>query len=230
MSFEHRDTPPPPVWISVDIGRVRDWTAISVTERVAPGRFETSYLHRLRPKRYQELIPLLGGMVQQERRPVHVFDGDRYDLEKPRVTLVVDQTGVGMGVTDLIAEAGFDCDLRFVTITGGDMPSHDGDTWRIPKRDLMNRLLVLLENEQLIVAEDLALTDVFLTEMTSIRIKLSATGHDSYGAAGADWRDSAHDDIALSLAMGAYFASVDRGGEFIELPAATVAAMESWFG
>jgi hypothetical protein len=218
---EQRTAEPNPIIIAADLGQARDYTAISVIERVAPDRFECGYLHRFRPRRYQEVVTVLARMVTHERRTVQITTDEPYPktyITRAPVVLAVDYTGCGRPVCDLIEEARLDCEKRYITIHGGNTVAHAGSYWNIPKRDLMSRLNVLLENEQLIIAEGLPLTATFLAEMKSIRIKLSASGHDSY-AAGEDWRSEKHDDLVLSLAMGAYFAvENDRAGTFEEVP------------
>jgi len=49
-------------------------------------------------------------------------------------------------VVELLRRAPLECRLVAVTITGGDHQSRGPDRWRVPKRDLVTGLLVLLEN------------------------------------------------------------------------------------
>jgi hypothetical protein len=66
-----------------------------------------------------------------------------------RKTLVVDATGVGRPVVDLLRRAQLPCRLMAVTITAGDRETLDSGTWRVPKRDLITGLLVLLQREEI---------------------------------------------------------------------------------
>lgn len=109
--------------------------------------------------------------------------------------LAVDATGVGVAVTDMLREAG----LRFksVTITGGEKEHREGNNYRVPKRDLITRAQVLLQNRRLKVVPTLAEAATLIQELTNFRYKISPSGHDSYEA----WREGDHDDLVLALAL-----------------------------
>jgi len=65
-------------------------------------------------------------------------------------SLVVDQTGVGAPVIDLFQQEGLE--PVGVLIHWGDKASHEGESWSIPKRDLVGVLRVLLQTGRLKVA------------------------------------------------------------------------------
>jgi hypothetical protein len=112
----------------------------------------------------------------------------------------VDQTGVGAPVVDLFEQAGLK--PVGVLIHGGDKASHEGDSWRVPKRDLVGVLQVLLQTGRLKVASKLKLGPVLSQEMLNFRVKIDpATAHDSYSA----WREEDHDDLVLSVALAAWY-------------------------
>jgi hypothetical protein len=228
---ELRTTEPNAVYISADLAKTRDFTAISVLERVAPDRLECGYLSRFQPTRYQDVVSVLERMVAHERRPVQVMTDEpvptTYVARAP-VTVVVDRTGVGEAVSDLIEAAHLDCDLRFIVIHGGNVVSRVGHTASVPKRDLMAALSVALENQRLVIAAGLPLTATLLDELKGIRIKLSDSGRDRYEA-GDDWRSSPHDDLALSLAMAVWVAGEsDRGGSFEAIPFEMIEELARW--
>jgi len=63
--------------------------------------------------------------------------------------LVVDSTGVGAPVVDLLKRAPLEAWLTPVTITGGEHQSSGRDGWRVPKRDLVTAVQVALERGEL---------------------------------------------------------------------------------
>jgi hypothetical protein len=182
--------------VGVDLGQQRDWTAISVTERVEdPGGVEYRVRHLDRPPLgtpYPQVVERVVGLIRQLGGwPV----------------LAVDATGVGRPVVDMLRTA-LEEGLRgtrtrvspcWVTITGGDVVSRTpGGGLRVPKRDLISATLVLLQNGQLKIAEGLALKDTLVRELLSFRVKINiSTSHDSYEA----WREGDHDDLVLSVAL-----------------------------
>jgi hypothetical protein len=66
---------------------------------------------------------------------------------------VVDATGVGAPVVDLLRAAGIGERLVAVTITGSDdVTRGPGGDWRVPKRDLVTGLQVMLQSGELGIA------------------------------------------------------------------------------
>jgi len=128
-----------------------------------------------------------------------IVEGVRTVLETPPLkgnhVLAVDATGVGVAVTGMLSEAGLS--FKGVTITGGDREHHDGNSYRVPKRDLIAQAQVLLQNRRLKVVPTLAEAATLTQELTNFRYKISASGHDSYEA----WREGDHDDLVLALAL-----------------------------
>jgi len=79
-------------------------------------------------------------------------------------------------------------------IYGGDKVSHEGESWRVPKRDLVWALQVLHQTGQLKVAGKLKLGSILSQEMLSFRVLIDPiTVHDSYSS----WREEDHDDLVL---------------------------------
>jgi hypothetical protein len=114
---------------------------------------------------------------------------------------VVDETGVGKAVTDLLKQWG----LRFrgVTITGGDTVHASGGAYRVPKRDLVASLEVPFHSDTLRVAEDLKLWPALREELLNFRRKIDLrTAHDSY----EHWRESDHEDLVLATALACWWA------------------------
>jgi hypothetical protein len=113
-----------------------------------------------------------------------------------RPEAVVDATGVGIAVSDLLKTRG----LRFtrVTITGGDKVNRVAGGYRVPKRDLVAALEVPFHKGSLKVAEGLALWPALQEKLLNFRRKINlTTAHDSY----EHWRDSDHDDLVLATAL-----------------------------
>ena len=203
--------------IGVDLGQQRDYTAISVIEREhvpAGPMYNDEYHHR-------------GRWIFAARQPVRLEYRVRH-LERPalgtpypeqvariielvkaiggEMVLVVDATGVGLPVTDMlwarlrkeIEETDVYITRCNVTITGGDSVTRTEGGVRVPKCDLISAPLVLLQNGQLKIAEGLSLRETLVKELLNFRVKINiATAHDSYEA----WREGDHDDLVLSVAL-----------------------------
>ena len=124
-------------------------------------------------------------------------------LSANRCALVVDATGVGTSVVDSLIEAGLS--PRAVTIHGGDRvtPGEAGTGgFRVPKRDLVSAVQVLLQSGRLKIAADLPETETLQREMLNFKMKIDPkTAHDSY----SHWREGDHDDLVLSAAIALWF-------------------------
>jgi hypothetical protein len=121
--------------------------------------------------------------------------------EMPAV-LLVDKTGIGASVLDSFTHAGVGAVA--ITLHGGAAVSSDPQRpgYRVPKRDLVTTAQVLLQNGRLKVAAALPDAEVLRKELLNFKVKIDPrTAHDSY----SHWRESDHDDLVLSVAMGAWF-------------------------
>ena len=190
-------------FISADLGQTTDYTAISIIERIVKGRGvlgldgEGEYTFHLRhierPPRGTEYPVIVDRLVELFNSP-HMAAHNR--------VVVVDMTGVGRPVYDMLRRAGFRRSLSAITITAGEIVTAPG-RWQygVPKRDLVTNLQVLLQNGSLRIAKGIREADALVDELMNFTVKITASGHDVYGG-----RSGVHDDIVLSVAMGAWLA------------------------
>ena len=117
--------------------------------------------------------------------------------------LVADSTGVGRPVIDMLRSA--ELSLAAVTITGGDAVSRDGQDFRVPKRDLVSIVQVLLQSERLKIARALPEASTLTAELLAFKVSISLKGHDSYGNDAGPWRENPHDDMVLAVALACWY-------------------------
>jgi len=123
-------------------------------------------------------------------------------LRGKRVALLVDATGVGGAVVDHFERAGLS--PIAVSIHGGDSVGRDPlkPGYRVPKRDLVGAVQVLLQTGRLKVAEGMPESEILKKELSNFRVKIDPrTAHDSY----SHWREADHDDLVLATAMACWF-------------------------
>jgi len=181
-------------YVGLDLGQANDYTALSVLERIKPegddkeNGYHVRHLERVRNVPYPQIVSKTTEIMQS---PALVGNA----------ALVVDQTGVGAPVVDLFRQAGLK--PVGVLIHGGDKASHESDTWRVPKRDLVGTLQVLFQGGRLKISSRLPLAAILQQELLNFKVKIDpVTAHDSYSA----WRDQDHDDLVLSVAMATWLA------------------------
>ena len=188
-------------FLGLDLDQVSDYTAIAIIEKTRPPMgngqapaedlFHLQYLKRLK----------LGTPYPDVAR--HVTKRLATPELAKKTQCIVDATGVGRPVVDMLREAKVK-PLVAVTITGGETVTRDGSDYRVPKRDLVSTLQVLLQNEWLKIAEGLPLAPLLVREMQNFRVKISlSTGHDSYEA----WREGDHDDLVFAVSLACWYAA-----------------------
>jgi hypothetical protein len=190
-----------PMYIAgLDLGQVSDSTGLIVAEvTTTDGEHQYDVQHI-------ERVPLgtrYPNIVDHACATMAVLH-DR--IPRPALYLAVDQTGVGRAVGDMLVQANPLVDqLALITITGADLVNGDAvDGWRVPKRDLVSVVQVLLQTGRLRIANQLPMATELTNELLGFRVKISLAGHDSYGA-GEDWRSAPHDDLVLALALACWF-------------------------
>jgi hypothetical protein len=196
----------------LDLGQASDYSALVVAQPSADAEpfHDVRHIERLPlGTRYPAVVSHVRTIVATLRKPVAVQLRRHADEEpgrviRPDVSLIVDYTGVGRAVFDMLVDAALDCTLVPVTITGGNKVTRDDYGLHIPKRDLASVEQRLLQEERLRIARELPHAALLTGEMANFQVKLSATGHDSYGAAD-DWREGNHDDLVLALALAAWW-------------------------
>jgi hypothetical protein len=181
------------------LGQSHDFTAIAVVERVElVGEFdpvvyanEEIIERRLRHLErvplgtpYTEIVERVGQVVQTRgvRDCCH---------------LVVDATGVGRPVVDMLRSARLPCRLMPTLITGGEQEGSANGYHRVPKRDLITGLRLLLEQGMLKIAAALEHGPTLVNELADMRVKVTAAGNEQYEA----WREGTHDDLVLAVAL-----------------------------
>lgn len=209
--------------LGVDLGQRQDYTALCVLERTGhdTGKTETYgvpsprgwiddpppmptgpvYEHH-HAARHLERLPLGTPYPAQVARVKALHDRLKADTGSAPL-LVVDQTGVGRPVVDMLRAA--ELEPVAVTITGGDAVTRDGSDYRVPKRDLVSVVQVLLDSDRLTIAERLKARAVLTAELEAFKVSISLKGHDSYGNDQGMWRENPHDDLVLAVALAAWY-------------------------
>jgi hypothetical protein len=154
---------------------------------------------------YPDIAEAVAALLTASELSPNEFDGVR--IKRTRPELVVDQTGVGPAVTDLLKKKGLT--FRAVTITGGNETNYGGGSWHVPKRDIVGALEVPFHTGELQVAEDMVLWPALKKELLNFRRNISLTsGHDSY----EHWRESDHDDLVLACALACWWRRESKRG------------------
>ena len=187
----------PDYFLGLDLGQTRDFTALAVLERspptdagtaVEPPEYALRHLHRYPlGTPYTEIVPAVVALVR---------DGPL--AESP---VVVDQTGVGRAVVDMLRQAiGW---VVPVSITGGQAVTVAEDrSFHVPKKELVTCLQVVLQGRRLRIARGLHEADVLVRELQQFQVKITQAANETFGV----WREGQHDDLVLAVALACWWA------------------------
>lgn len=160
-------------YIGVDLGQRQDHTAIAIVERN-----ETLLVRRVERVALGTPYPRVVEMIREMTQEPRLFG---------KCTLVVDGTGVGAPVVDMLRDPNPGCEVTAVTITGGERESRHG--WQrvsVPKRDLIAGMQLALEKGELRIAGRMKEAGSLVRELIAMRV-------------GDDGEE--HDDLVIAVAL-----------------------------
>ena len=179
-------------WIGVDLGQRRDFTAIAVVERDWEQFPVPEFIRTGVDGRWWFRVRMLERLRLGTPYP-DVVQRVKYISEMPLIalnrTVVVDGTGVGAPVVDMLRRAGMGCMIHPVIITGGTHPSTglNGGYESVPRSELLTAMQVLVQQDRLVVAAGCKEAENLKKEM--LGLKLKGPGSEQ------------HDDLAIALAL-----------------------------
>ena len=200
--------------IGIDLAQSRDRTALVALESYRPEVpvwevdiaeviANTSVRDLLRGRHRGPRVQFHHDIVHIERFPAGVTypeqvvrvirAADALSLEET-ANLVIDATGVGRPVVDMVRAA---CryPMRAVTITGGSEVVKSGRDVSVPKADLVGCLEITLSTRRLHAVPDLPYAEELDRELRSFGYELGASGRPKYEGKGS------HDDLVLALSL-----------------------------
>lgn len=199
------------IYFGLDLGQAQDYTALTALEKKIINRDITMDL----------LNALPPNAILDEGKEYHLRHVERFALGTTYPTIIsnlidrinalnlgdkymviVDATGVGRPVVDLMRKNRIRCVP--VSFTAGEKENYDIDFggWRVPKRILVSNLQVLFQNGQLKMAPGLPNLQQITNELLNLKVKVTQSKNDTYEA----WREGDRDDLVFSLAMAAWYA------------------------
>ena len=172
------------IFVGLDLGQSEDPTALSVVERaeVFPGAMDWVSYERRRPVRFRVLYVerlLLGTPYPRAVERVRQVVGR--SAREGRCTLVVDATGLGAPVVDMLRIANLQCEIVPVILTGGEGERCANGVWHVPKRDLITSLQLMLDRRELGLPSRLPAARDLAKEIAGMGVTISERGRVSYG-------------------------------------------------
>ena len=206
-------------FIGVDPGRVNDFCTMNViSDRLisAPITPHPSLRKYRTPKapvvltRIYDLtsIGILRGAAYPEiARKVHALCLHPM-ISKP-YDLIIDATGVGLALFDMLKAPPYYLSPYGINFTGGNTDTESPWGRNVPKKDLIENLVVLFETERIKIAKSMEHVDTFEEQYNNY----SRLANGGFGNLDAD----IHDDIVTGVAVALWYAE-HTYPPFVELP------------
>ncbi len=190
-------------YIGVDLGKQHDHTAIVILEKDEPTVYGPGPEALRLDLRYAERVALgTPYTVVAERVRRMAADLNRWG----RCEVVVDASGLGEPVMDMLRGSSLGCGVVAVKITGGERATRAGDEWHVPKGDLMAGLQMVLEKGELKIARRLKETGALVRELMDMQATMGRNGRVRMGADGY----GQHDDLVIALALACWKGRMKR--------------------
>jgi hypothetical protein len=202
--------------VAVDLGTMQDYTAIAILEEMSRSSFKQTAKDVARGDDGEKIIERFYALRHLDRLQQRISYTEIAKtivglMGSPALAgqaeLVVDATGVGRPMVDMLRESRLE--PTAITITNGKSVTNEGQEYHVPKRDLATALQVAFASKRLVIAQGLPLVPAFLREVEAFKVKITTSGNDTYEA----WREKDHDDLVLSVAMGIWWAFFTRNPE-----------------
>ena len=193
------------VYVGLDLGQRRDYSALAVLERAEALTGEFDPVYWVHKRRTEYTVQHLERMRLGTPYPAvagRVADVVRQLAAANYVTLVVDAGGPGMAVVDLLRAKDLPCTLLPVMITGGITEGRNGTVYAAPRSALMHGLKSMVQQGVLRIPDGLKETATLLKELGSLKEKGGGTEHD---------------DLAFALALAAWRARKVKGSNGAKL-------------
>jgi len=186
-------------WVlGIDLAEQRDWTALVFIETDTTATEPTYAIRRIERWRGVEYPDTVTRIAAAVKRLQAVMWTD--------CTLVVDATGVGLAVTELLRRALPDQSLVAITITAGlSVTEASPGDWRVGKAVLVSTVDALLATNRLQVGRRVAHQDTLVRELHNFRRKYTAAANETFAAA----RETEHDDLVMATAIACW--AVEHG-------------------
>jgi hypothetical protein len=179
-------------YIGLDLGQSSDPTALVVVEQVNALITKQPSYHVRHIQRWPlgTPYPLI----------VHDVIALLQSRELKDAALVVDATGVGRAVVDLLRDAiraaRLNVSLLAITITAGNTVTGGGSEFGVPKLDLVAAVQVCLQTRRVRIARGLPEAPALERELLAFRVRITDSARETFEAASRH-----HDDIVLALAL-----------------------------
>lgn len=180
--------------LGLDLGQAADFSALCALQRkecLGP------FLPQSRPNKYYACLGLkrwpLGTSYPNIVKEVE-------DLTKKAelqdAFLIVDASGVGRPVIDMLKEAHLPAKLKPVIITAGNSESFTNSYYHVAKQMLISNAQIVLQERRVRLPTNSSEITTLVRELENYRVKVTQAANETFNA-----REGEHDDLCLAFAL-----------------------------
>lgn len=185
--------------LGLDLGQAQDYSAFCIVQRVLPVPDPRSDNQLPKPtylcrglKRWSlgtSYVSIVSEVVSTvNRQPLAGAD------------LVVDATGVGRPILDMIRQQPLAARVVPVTITSGHVEKFVEGSFHLAKVILVHATVSLLQQRRVQVPVELQHAAVLIDELKNYRVKISQAANETFNA-----REGAHDDLLIAFCLACWW-------------------------
>jgi hypothetical protein len=173
------------IYAGLDLGQVNDYSALCIVEYDEGNpHYFCRWADRLP---LGTSYPLISDMVAARMRA----------LSNWLPYLIVDATGPGLAVVDLMRSRGLQL-APVINTSGFESNLGESGIQHIPKREIVGTLSVLLQTGRLEIAKGIKDAETLRAELLNFQVRLGRSGgHEKYEAR----RSAVHDDLTIALGL-----------------------------
>lgn len=201
-----------PFVFGLQLGGIRSPAALAIVERI-PGATETArcqhdvrHLERWKPGTPYTIVVQDVAEILSEPLPETYFNRDpfgqalRTNLKGQTAALVVNATGVGKAALELLDSYELGIRIAAAWVTTGDQALETGEGWRVPQRDLVAAVEVLMVQNRL-GYEGVELSAELTAQLEAFKVVPGAGGRDRYASEGDE-------DLVLAAALACWWSEL----------------------
>jgi hypothetical protein len=184
--------------ISMDPAKLRDWCSICVLDMYPSGenkRFEYNLIAMNRkqglPYDHPEKPSVASWALEVWKNPA--FWGNK----QPPI-FILDSTGVGVAVTDIMKAKGMS--PKAIMITAGNAITREGSTIHVSKARMIGKFIGAFDAGKVHINPGMAIWPKVQRELLAFRAELTAQGNARFEA-----EEGENDDMVMALAQGVWY-------------------------
>lgn len=195
-----------------DLGRKRDPSTLAIIEVQYTGNgrvYVVSYLKRFRLSMYYTDIAAKLVKTDDSLKSIAAEKG-----KEAIITYILDATGLGAPICELVEKALPSADVKRVYITGGiNTIKADYNEYHVPKGQLISGLMAAFDSKSIYMTRRSKEIDQIKNELAKFQIHITEAGRDVFDDRGKGH----HSDLVIALALAVWAADYDgyTGGPLI---------------